>query len=94
MFNTTLYCNMNYIHNCKLTPWIDVPSVGAGKLQLFRPSFSAATDAIRIKSNAKLNFIRTFCKRKTDDPEEDRGREEEFIMREKLVSEKIFSKLN
>jgi len=63
MFNTTL-CNMNYIHNCKLTPWIDVPSVGAGKLQLFPPSFSAATDAIRMKLNAKLNFIRIFCKRK------------------------------
>ncbi|KYN14277.1 Protein Fer3 [Trachymyrmex cornetzi] len=29
MFNTTLCCNMNYIHNCKLTPRIDVPSVGA-----------------------------------------------------------------
>ncbi|TGZ54487.1 hypothetical protein DBV15_06963 [Temnothorax longispinosus] len=29
MFNTTLCCNMNYIHNCKLTPRIDVPGVGA-----------------------------------------------------------------
>lgn len=62
---------MNYIHNCKLTPRIDVPGVGAGKLQLFPPSFSGATDMICVKSNAKLNFIRTFRERETGQKETD-----------------------
>lgn len=60
---------MNYIHNCKLTPPIDVPGVGAGKLQLFLPSFSGPTDMIYMKSNAKLNFIRTFREKETGQKE-------------------------
>lgn len=60
MFNTELCCNMRYIHNCKLTPRIDVPGVGTGKLRSFLPSFSGATDSIRSEI-AKLSAFHLFA---------------------------------